>query len=1047
MMSASKNPIFPLDDLKNSLASRPRDWRSATAVDVKGLEAELRSNVQGEVRFDAGTKAMYAVDAGNYRQVPIGAVIPRSKEDVIQTVSACHKYGAPLLSRGGGTSIPGQTCNTAIVLDWSKYMHGVQEINIRERWARVLPGTVCDELRNEAMHASGNLLVWGPDPATHTHCCFGGMIGNNSCGAHAQMSGRTHENVDELEILLYDGTRMKVGWMDESELERCIGQGGRTGDIFRYLKSLRSHYAELIKERYPKIPRRISGYNLDQLIPDRDGRFNIARALVGSEGTLVTILEAKVRLIDAKAERVILMLGYPDVYEAADHVMDIDPFQPTALEGIDHWLYQNIQKKGGANARYLKMLPEGKGWLMAEFGAEKKQDAIDIARHVMEVLRKKPGAPSMKLFTDKTEMEHLWRVRESGLGTTAFVPGEPDTWEGWEDSAVAPAKLGGYLRDLRALYNKYDYNSVLYGHFGQGCVHCRVSFDLMSEPGIRKWRSFMDEATDLCVKYGGSLSGEHGDGQARAEFLYKMFGDKLIEAFREFKAIWDPDWKMNPGKIVDPYRIDENLRLGADYHPWEPETHFKYPDDKGRFAHAALRCVGVGKCRRKDAANPDDDTMCPSFMVTHEERHTTRGRAHHFWEMLNGNVITDGWRDENVKESLDLCLSCKGCKGDCPVNVDIATYKAEFLSHYWEGRVRPRHAYAFGWIDQWARLASIWPGVVNLVTQTPGFSHLAKLAAGMPLGRTIPEFAPQTFRNWFMKRKSAHSGANGKVILWPDTFNNYFFPETAQAATEVIEHAGFSVEIPRTHLCCGRPLYDYGMLDAAKLYLRRVMQALRPQIEAGLPIVVLEPSCASVFRDELTNLFPDDPLAQKLKAQTLLLSEFLESKAGSYQLPQLRRKALVQGHCHHKSVLRFDAENAVLKKLGLESQVLNSGCCGMAGSFGFESSKYDTSIAIGERRLLPAVRKAEASTVIIADGFSCREQIAQQTSRHALHLAEAIQIAEREGREDDIYPEAAMVKRRKASRRKARWRALGVLSAAAAGGVLLAKCLKQIKQT
>jgi Fe-S oxidoreductase/FAD/FMN-containing dehydrogenase len=924
-------------------------------------------------------------------------------------------------------------------------MHGVQEINIRERWARVLPGTVCDELRDQAMQVSGNLLVWGPDPATHTHCCFGGMIGNNSCGAHAQMSGRTHENVDELEILLYDGTRMKVGWMDDAELERRIGQGGRIGDIFRYLKSLRSHYVELIKERYPQIPRRISGYNLDQLIPDRDGRFNIARALVGSEGTLVTILEAKVRLIDAKAERVILMLGYPDVYEAADHVLDIDPFQPTALEGIDEDLYQNIEKKAGPNSRYLKLLPEGKGWLMAEFGAEKKQDAIDAAIHVMEVLRKKPGAPSMKLFTDKTDMEHLWRVRESGLGTTAFVPGEPDTWEGWEDSAVAPAKLGGYLRDLRALYNKYDYNSVLYGHFGQGCVHCRVSFDLMSEPGIRKWRSFMEEATDLCVKYGGSLSGEHGDGQARAEFLYKMFGDKLIEAFREFKSIWDPDWKMNPGKIVDPYRIDENLRLGADYHPWEPETHFKYPEDKGRFAHAALRCVGVGKCRRKDAANPDDDTMCPSFMVTHEERHTTRGRAHHFWEMLNGNVITDGWRDENVKQSLDLCLSCKGCKGDCPVNVDIATYKAEFLSHYWEGRVRPRHAYAFGLIDQWARFASIWPGVVNLVTQTPGLSHLAKLAAGMPLGRTIPEFAPQTFRKWFMKRKLAHPSGKGKVILWPDTFNNYFFPETAQAATEVIEHAGFSVEIPRTHLCCGRPLYDYGMLDAAKLYLRRVMQALRPQIESGLPIVVLEPSCASVFRDELTNLFPDDPLAQKLKAQTMLLCEFLENKAGNYQLPQLHRKALVQGHCHHKSVLRFDAENAVLKQLGLESQVLNSGCCGMAGSFGFESSKYETSIAIGERRLLPTVRKAEASTIIIADGFSCREQIAQQTRRHALHLAEVIQIAET-GPVYGTYPEAALVKCRKASRRNARWRALGALSVAAVGGVLLAKRLKQIKQ-
>jgi Fe-S oxidoreductase/FAD/FMN-containing dehydrogenase len=858
------------------------------------------------------------------------------------------------------------------------------------------------------------------------------------------MSGRTHENVDELEILLYDGTRMAVGWMDEAALERCISQGGRTGDIFRYVKSLRSHYAELIKEKYSKIPRRISGYNLDQLLPDQAGRFNIARALVGSEGTLVTILEAKVRLIDAKAERVILMLGYPDVYEAADHVMDIGAFQPTALEGIDHWLYQNIQKKGGANARYLKMLPEGKGWLMAEFGAEKKQDAIDLAKHVMETLKKKTGTPSMRLFTDTADTEHIWQVREAGLGTTAFVPGEPDTWEGWEDSAVAPEKLGGYLRDLRALYNKYEYNSVLYGHFGQGCVHCRVSFDLMSEPGIRKWRSFMEEATDLCVRYGGSLSGEHGDGQARAEFLGKMFGEALIEAFREFKSIWDPDWKMNPGKIVDPYRIDENLRLGAHYRPWEPETHFKYPDDKGRFAHAALRCVGVGKCRRKDAAKPDDDTMCPSFMVTHEERHTTRGRAHHLWEMLHGDVITKGWRDENVKESLDLCLSCKGCKGDCPVNVDIATYKAEFLSHYWEGRMRPRHAYAFGLIDQWSRLASLWPGLVNLVTQTPGLSHLAKLAAGMPLRRRIPEFAPQTFRKWFNKRVSEDhprfSGEHNRVILWPDTFNNYFFPETAQAATEVLEQAGFAVQVPQQHLCCGRPLYDYGMLDLAKIYLQRVMHALRPQLIAGVPVVVLEPSCASVFRDELPNLFPDDPLAAKLKEQTLLLSEFLEQKAGNHQLPRLNRKALVQGHCHHKSILKFDAERSVLKKLGIDAQVLNSGCCGMAGSFGFENDKYDVSLAIGERRLLPAVRKADDSTIIVADGFSCREQISQQTQREALHLAEVIQLArEAEISEKGERPEAKFIARRKATRRNARLRAATALALIAGGAMLLAK--------
>jgi FAD/FMN-containing dehydrogenase/Fe-S oxidoreductase len=1030
---------IPLD--RSQSFTQPTSHVRGTEIDVEGLRVELEKNVEGEVRFDAGTKAMYAVDASNYRQVPIGVVIPKSKEDVVQTVAACRRFGAPLLSRGGGTSLAGQTCNVAIVVDWTKYMHGVLEINTAERWARVLPGTICDDLREQAMQVSNKQLVWGPDPATHDHCAFGGMIGNNSCGAHAQMSGKTDNNVEDLEILLYDGTRMNVGWMTDADMDAQIADKGRVGNIYRNLKSLREHYADLIREKYPPIPRRVSGYNLDQLIPGSTGRFNVARSLVGSESTLVTVLEAKVRLIDAKAERVILMLGYPDVYEAADHVMDIDPFGPTALEGIDHRLYENIIKKAGPHSSYLRMLPEGKGWLMAEFGADKRQDAVDLAHRVMGALKKKPDPPSMKLFEDKEDMHHLWQVREAGLGATAFVPGEPDTWPGWEDSAVPPEKLGGYLRELRALYNKYEYNPALYGHFGQACVHCRVDFDLFTQAGINKWKSFMNEAADLCVKYGGSLSGEHGDGQARAEFLNKMFGAELMGAFREFKSIWDPDWKMNPGKVVEPYRIDQNLRLGADYHPWDPETHFKYPEDHGSFAHAALRCVGIGKCRRKGSERAEDDTMCPSFMVTHEERHTTRGRAHHLWEMLHGGVINNGWRDDNVKEALDLCLSCKGCKGDCPVNVDMATYKSEFLSHYWDGRLRPRQAYAFGFVDQWSRLASLWPGVVNLVTQTPGLSHLAKLLAGMPLQRRIPEFAPETFKAWFRKHRSrASTGEKGKVILWADTFNNYFFPETAQAATHVLEHAGYDVEVPQTHLCCGRPLYDYGFLDAAKTYLQRVMYTLQSEITAGTPVVVLEPSCASVFRDELHGLFPDDPLANKLKDQTFLLSEFLEKKATGWRPPHFARKALVQGHCHHKSLLRFEDEDAVLRKLGLDYKVLASGCCGMAGSFGFENDKYEVSVDIGERVLLPAVRKADRETLIIADGFSCREQIAQESNRHALHLAEIIHMSQSDGRvSPGQYAEAKPVDSRKASRRKARLRAGLILAAVTASAVVVTR--------
>jgi len=1032
-MSASRPPLIAPDELRKPMSPRS----PLGGVDVAALESELRGNVEGEVRFDPGSKAMYAVDASNYRQVPIGVVVPKSKEDVVQTVGECRKLGAPVLSRGGGTSLAGQCCNVAVVLDWSKYMHGVLEVNTHERWARVLPGTVCDELRDRVLKESNNLLTWGPDPATHNRCCFGGMIGNNSCGAHAQMSGKTDNNIEELEVLLYDGTRMTVGWMNDAEWDDRIRQGGREGDIYRYLKSLRDRYADLIHQKYPRIPRRVSGYNLDQLIPGEDGRLNMARALVGSEGTLVTVLEAKCKLIDAKAERVVLMLGYPDVYEAADHVMDIDPFQPTALEGIDYRLYENIRKKGGPHRRFLNLLPEGKGWLMAEFGADKKEDALDLVHRVMDELKNKPNPPSMRLFTEKEDMAHIWEVRESGLGATAFVPGEQDTWPGWEDSAVAPEKLGGYLRELRALYEKYNYNPALYGHFGHGCVHCRVDFDVTTEAGIKKWRSFMEEATDLCVKYDGSLSGEHGDGQARAEFLNKMFGEELIQAFREFKSIWDPDWKMNPGKVVDPDRMDENLRLGAGYHPWEPETHFQWPEDHGSFAHATLRCVGIGKCRRKDGKKGGDDTMCPSFMVTHEEQHTTRGRAHHLWEMLNGELIANGWRDENVKEALDLCLACKGCKGDCPVNVDMATYKAEFLSHYWEGRLRPRHAYAFGLIDRWARLASIAPGFVNLFTQLPGLRTLAKKVAGMPLERQIPAFAPQTFQSWFRKRGPRNVG-QPKVILWPDTFNNYFFPETSQAAVEVLEHFGYQVKVPLQHLCCGRPLYDYGFLDRAKNYLNTVLDALAPEIDAGTPMVVLEPSCCSVFRDELNGLMPESKRAHRLMENTFTLSEFLEQKVKDYDPPKLARKAIVQGHCHHKAIMRLYDEEAVMKKMGLDFEVLNSGCCGMAGSFGFEADKYDVSLQCGERALFPAVRKAGLSTLVMADGFSCKEQIKEDTPRQALHLAEVMQLALRDGNSGHyMYPEEELVRRRAVAQRRSMTRA-GILSGAIlAGGALL----------
>jgi len=967
---------------------------------------------------------MYATDGSNYRQVPIGVVLPRDVEDVLATVSLAREFAAPLLCRGGGTSLAGQCCNVAVVIDFSKYMAKILELDPERRIARVQPGVILDHLRNAA---EKHRLTFGPDPATHDRCTLGGMIGNNSCGVHSVMAGKTDDNIEALDILTYDGLRMKVGATSSDELEKIVLEPGRRGEIYSRLVALAAAHGQQVRQRFPNIPRRVSGYNLNYLLPENG--FHVARALVGSEGTCVTVLEATCRLVDSPPARTLAVVAYPDIFTCGDKVPEIMSYGPIGLEGVDEFLVEFTRRKN-LNPEGLSLLPQGKGWLFVEFGGATQKEADDRARKMVDALNKSPKPPAVRLYTDKYQAKKVWEVRESSLGAISHVPGEPLTWEGWEDSAVPPEKLGAYLRDLHKLMNAYTYSGVLYGHFGHACIHTRISFDLESEAGIRKFRSFMEEAADMVVSYGGSLSGEHGDGQSRAELLPKMFGPELMEAFRQFKAIWDPDWKMNPGKVIQPYRLDENLRLGADYHPWEPETHFHYPDDHGSLARATLRCVGVGKCRHYEGG-----VMCPSFRVTREEEHSTRGRAHLLWEMTKGEVITGGWQDENVKRSLDLCLACKGCKSDCPVGVDVATYKAEFLSHYYEGRPRPLSAYAFGNIDLWAGLASFAPGLANFTTQLPFLRDIAKMVAGVPLERRIPAFAPQPFRSWFRGHRTANK--NGPpVILWADTFNNYFLPSTAIAAVDVLEAAGFEVMVPPGNLCCGRPLYDFGMLGRAKGLLLEALDTLAPYIAAGVPVVGLEPSCAAVFRDELKNLFPKDERARHLAQQTFLLSEFLEKCAPEFELPKLERKAIVHGHCHHKSIMKMTDEEAVLHKMGISFQTPAPGCCGMAGSFGFEQDKYAVSMAVGELELLPAVRRAPLDSLIIANGFSCREQIAHGTARHAFHLAEVIQMALEEGPKGipGPYPEQDMVHRRQAAAELSMKRTgLGLAAIAAAG--------------
>jgi FAD/FMN-containing dehydrogenase/Fe-S oxidoreductase len=975
---AGRNDVIPI----GSLRARARHRAPARAVDVEALLSDLRAEVDGEVRFDEGSRALYATDASNYRRLPIGVVTPRHKVDVMATVAACRKHGAPVLSRGGGTSLAGQCCNVAVVMDMSKYVHGVLEIDASERRARVLPGTVLDTLRTAA---NAHDLTFGPDPATHDHCTLGGMIGNNSCGVHSVIAGRTADNVEELEILTYDGAVMRVGATPPAQLEECIRAGGRRGRIYEDLQRLIARYADLVRARYPKIPRRVSGYNLDQLLPENG--FNVARALVGTEGTCVTVLEAALRLVPWPRHRALVVLGFGDIYQAAAAVPEVMGRGPIGCEAIDGRLVSNIRKKG-LNAAYLDDLPRGDAYLLVEMGGGTREEAEERARGALAALAGDERDVHGRLYETAEEAAKIWEIRESGLGATARVPGERDTWPGWEDSAVPPERMADYLRDLRRIYDDHGVDGAFYGHFGQGCLHTRVTFDLTSAAGIERYRAFMDEATDLCVQYGGSFSGEHGDGQSRAEFLPKMFGPELVQAFREFKAIWDPEGRMNPGRVVDPDRTDQNLRLGADFHAPATSTQFQYPDDDGDLTRATQRCVGVGKCRREGAG-----TMCPSYMATREEMHSTRGRAHLLFEMLRGEEL-GGWRDQHVRESLDLCLACKGCKGECPVSVDVATYKAEFLSHHYRGRLRPLAAYSMGLIHWWARLAAVAPGLVNLFTQSPWTSGPLKRLGGIDPARRLPAFAARTFKDQWRRRPERNAG-RPDVVLWPDTFNDHFFPETAMAAAEVLEGAGYHVLVPDADVCCGRPLYDFGMLNTARRLLERTLHRLDDPIARGVPVVGLEPSCVSVFRDELRNLMPREPRAERLRAQTFLFGEFLarDGRPGP-ALPRLQRRALVHGHCHHKSLFGMDDARWLLERLGLEFEILDSGCCGMAGSFGFErGEKYRVSIKIGEQRLLPAVRGAGDDVLLVADGFSCREQIRQGTDRQALHVAEVARLA------------------------------------------------------
>jgi FAD/FMN-containing dehydrogenase/Fe-S oxidoreductase len=985
------------------------------------LEALLKKSLSGEVRFDLGSRALYAADSSNYRQLPIGVIFPRNAADVEAALAACRAMGAAVLPRGAGTSLAGQCVNVAVVFDFSRFMNSLQELDPAKRLARVEPGIVLDRLRDAA---EVHHLTYAPDPATHSRCTLGGIIGNNSCGVHGLLGGKAVDNVESLDIVLYDGTRLTVGATPPEQLDALVRNGGRVGQIYSGLARIRDRYAALVREKFPRIPRRVSGYNLDELLPENG--FHVARALVGSEGTCVNIVSATLNLTASPPFRVLTVLGFDDPFLAADAVPLALEHKPIGLEGFDYLLVDFMRRKGLA-LKDLDQLPGGVSYLLVEMGAWAAEEAQAKAESVARRSQSWPSPPVAHICTPE-EAKSVWHVRESSLGAMVFVPGEPDRWEGWEDAAVPPERLGNYLRAITALMAEYGFRSPLYGHYGQGCVHTRINFDFRSAEGIRIFREFIDRAADVVLSFGGSLSGEHGDGQSRAALLPKMFGPELIEAFREFKMLWDPGNRMNPGKLSDAVRVydpTENLRhpvgappntaLGAPGpgsprtgpRPWggDPshlgtrETHFAFAKDDGSLERATERCVGVGSCRKTQGG-----VMCPSYRATGEEQHSTRGRAHLLWEMLAGALREEGFQSRSVYEALDLCLSCKACKSECPVQVDMAAYKSEFLAQRYKGRLHPLRHYIFGFADRLARYGALAPALTNAMLTGPFTSSLIKRIAGVARERQLPRLAPKSYqlaRNAAGKLSRtaaslAQKAAPPRVVLWPDTWNNYYYPQSLAAAETVLTEAGFDVETPHGHICCGRPLYDFGLLGAARSYLARVLDRMAPQIEAGLPFIFLEPSCASVFKDELLELFPNDPRAKLLSRQVWLLADWLAAKAPGFVanfVPGRLEGAhiLVHGHCHHKAVFDGPANEIVLlRQAGATVEAIQAGCCGMAGPFGFEEDKFEVSKAIANQDLLPAVQSAGPATILVADGFSCREQIAQLSHRQALHFAEVL---------------------------------------------------------
>ncbi|MFE3473655.1 FAD-binding and (Fe-S)-binding domain-containing protein [Streptomyces bacillaris] len=949
-----------------------------------GFVAALRAAVRGGTDFGPAARALTTMDASNYRRVPLGVLAPRDADDLAAALTVCREYGVPVVPRGGATSIAGQATGTGLVLDLTRHLNAILDVDPAARTATVQPGVVLDDLRAAA---APHGLTFGPDPSTHSRCTLGGMIGNNSCGAHSVAWGTTADNVRALEVVRYGGEVLRLEQTRGTGPDGVRGTSahgpGRAGDASGHgphgVRELIGAHLALLRTGYPDLSRRISGYALDALLPEHPGGPDPVRAFCGSEGTLAVVTEATVRLVETPPARALAVLGYADEAAAAEAAPGLLPYGPLTVEGMAADL---VREPAG-------LLPRGAAWLFVETGGATPAEARAHAERILRAADAVDGA----VVTDPAGQRALWRIREDAAGTATRMPDGSEAWPGWEDCAVPPDRLGPYLRDFRALLAGHGLRGTPYGHFGEGCIHVRIDFDLLTPPGIARFRAFSEELADLVVAHGGSLSGEHGDGQARAELLPRMYGDELVALFGAFKDLWDPDGGLNPGILTRPAPLDTNLRFEV-LTKRPVDVAFGYPQDGGDFAGAVRRCVGVAKCRTAEAPSGGTGVMCPSFRVTGEEAHSTRGRARLLHEMLAGEVITDGWRSTEVRDALDLCLSCKGCRSDCPVGVDMATYKAEFLHHHYKGRIRPAAHYALGRLPRWLRLAAPFAGPLNALARVGPLAALAKRLAGIAPERTIPVLATETYSRWLRTRRGRGTrvlSSDRVVHLWADTFTEYLSPHVGRAAVRVLEEAtGRTVLPPPAGGCCGLTYVSTGQLDAARRVMRRTLDRFAPL--PGHPVVVLEPSCAATLRTDLPELLPDDPRAAELAARVRTLAQYLEEYAPDWTPPRLDRPVVGQTHCHQHAVLGDAAERRLRERLGLTGE-LSGGCCGLAGNFGFEKGHWDVSAACAEDQLLPAVRESAPGTELLADGFSCRTQLDQlgpPAGRRARHLAEVI---------------------------------------------------------